>query len=101
MPDRIRVVNKKNWTGAGYNCGRPSILGNPFRIGVDGTRDEVIEKYRVWFKDALVSNVAVQTEFRALVQAYKDFGELILICWCKPLRCHGDIIKEFIEAEAG
>ena len=27
------------------NILRPSILGNPFRIGLDGTREEVIAKY--------------------------------------------------------
>ena len=28
--------------------GRPSKWGNPFAIGRDGTRDQVIAKYRVW-----------------------------------------------------
>ncbi len=30
--------------------GRPSEFGNPFRIGVDGDRDEVIEKFKEWIK---------------------------------------------------
>jgi Domain of unknown function (DUF4326) len=34
-PDRVYV-------------GRPSKWGNPFAIGRDGTRDEVIAKYRAW-----------------------------------------------------
>ena len=28
--------------------GRPSIWSNPYVIGKDGTREEVIEKYRSW-----------------------------------------------------
>jgi len=28
--------------------GRPSKWGNPFVVGVDGSRDEVIEKYEEW-----------------------------------------------------
>ena len=28
--------------------GRPSKWGNPFAIGRDGSRDEVIAKYRAW-----------------------------------------------------
>ena len=28
--------------------GRPSKWGNPFRIGPDGNREEVIRKYRDW-----------------------------------------------------
>lgn len=93
----IRVVNKKHWNGGGYYCGRPSALGNPFSIGTDGNRDETIEKYRVWFTEALKDNAVVKREFDALVESYKVFGELILVCWCAPERCHGEIIKEFIE----
>ena len=28
--------------------GRPSKWGNPYEIGVDGSRKEVIEKYKAW-----------------------------------------------------
>jgi hypothetical protein len=28
--------------------GRPSVFGNPFQIGKDGTREEVIEKFKQW-----------------------------------------------------
>ena len=94
----ITVVNKKYYNGTGgYYCGRPSPFGNPFKIGVDGNRDEVIGKYREWLENALKNDVAVKKEFDALVQGYRDFGELILVCWCKPLGCHCDVIKEFIE----
>jgi len=33
-----------------YDCyiGRPSKWGNSFVIGKDGTREEVVEKYRQW-----------------------------------------------------
>ena len=93
----IRVVNKKFWSGSGYYCGRPSALGNQFKIGVDGNRDEVIEKYRLWLMEAFKHDVLVRREFDTLVSTYEDFGELVLVCWCKPLKCHGDVIKEFIE----
>jgi len=39
-PDRIYV-------------GRPSKWGNPFVIGRDGSRDEVIAKYRAWIAQCL------------------------------------------------
>lgn len=63
--------------------GRPSKWGNPFTIGKDGTRKEVIEKYREWIK----------------IQSL-DLRELkgkTLGCWCAPLPCHGDVLKEIIE----
>ena len=65
--------------------GRPSKWGNPFSIGKDGTREEVISKYKQW--------IWTQTH---LIAAIKN-GELhdkILGCWCAPLPCHGDILLE-------
>lgn len=70
-----------------YNVyiGRPSKWGNPFSIGKDGTREEVIAKYKIYIlqKPALL----------------KDLHELkgkILGCWCKPLECHGDVLIELL-----
>jgi hypothetical protein len=59
--------------------GRPSKWGNPFIIGRDGTRSEVIQKYRCW--------VAEQPELDLLELKGKD-----LVCWCAPLACHGDVL---------
>jgi hypothetical protein len=50
----IRIENKKTYRGEGIYVGRETpgapgnVLGNPFRIGRDGTREEVVEKYRRW-----------------------------------------------------
>jgi len=44
----IKIVNRKTHCGEGVYIGRPSLLGNPFQIGRDGTREDVIAKYRVW-----------------------------------------------------
>lgn len=100
----IRVMNKRTYKGGGYYIGRPSALGNPFSHIEHSlakkhvaTRDEAVEKYREWLAEALKSNRSVKREFDALVTAYKDFGELVLVCWCVPEKCHGEIIKEFIE----
>ena len=61
--------------------------GNPFRIGSDGTREEVIEKYRQWLK--------AQPELLTDIHVLKG---KILLCWCKPLPCHGDVLAELAEA---
>ena len=59
--------------------------GNPFLIGLDGTREEVIELYRrdLWRR---IQNNEIQT--REL--AYLDGKQLA--CWCHPLPCHGNIL---------
>lgn len=62
--------------------GRPSKWGNPFRVGVDGTREEVIEKYRQYL-----------TERPRLVElAKKELRAKVLGCWCPPKSCHGEIL---------
>ena len=62
---------------------RSSIWGNPFLIGRDGGRDEVIAKYRAW----LLKNPALMTRL-------PELAGLTLGCWCKPEPCHGDVLAE-------
>ena len=53
-----QVLNKKQLKGAVPNAayiGRPSLWGNPFVIGKDGTRAEVVEKYERWLLGSRVS----------------------------------------------
>jgi len=75
-----------------YNVyiGRPSIFGNPFSIDKDGTREEVIEKYRIYF------NRKLKEDNNFWRRVWECKGK-ILGCWCKPLACHGDIIVEYLE----
>lgn len=63
--------------------GRPSKWGNPFTIGKDGTRNEVIEKYRDWIK--------TQPD---LIASLHELRDKTLGCWCSPNACHGDILVE-------
>lgn len=64
--------------------GRPSKWGNPFKIGIDGDREQVIEKYRKW----LLSNPA-------LLRCLSELKGKVLGCWCKPDACHGDVLVEY------
>jgi len=97
----ITVHNKKTLSVAGASgiyIGRPHPLGNPFRIGEDGTRDEVIRAYGEWLDNELNRNGMglVACNFRALKMQYINTGQLDLICWCAPEPCHGDIIRDLI-----
>lgn len=42
----IRIENRKTYRGDGVYIGRPSLLGNPFKLGEHGTREKVIACYR-------------------------------------------------------
>ena len=66
--------------------GRPSKWGNPFSIGKDGTREEVIQKYKEW--------ISQQPELLADLPSLKG---KVLGCWCKPQACHGDILAKLTE----
>ena len=91
------VLNKRNdiIPEDAIYVGRPSKWGNPFIIGKDGTREEVVAKYRKMLVDDLGRNQALTfddiffTELRG-----KD-----LVCWCAPFPCHADILLEFANAE--
>ena len=62
---------------------RFSNYGNPFILGQDGDRDEVCDKYAIYFdlKTSLHNSV-------------KDLKGKALGCHCFPKRCHGDHLKE-------
>lgn len=57
--------------------GRGSPWGNPFVIGVHGNRDEVIRRYEC----EVLPNLDLE-----------PLRGKNLLCYCAPLRCHGDSI---------
>jgi hypothetical protein len=71
---------------------RTTIFGNPFKIGIDGCRQDVIGKHRVYF----INRLAKDERFRKAVEALRNKQ---LGCWCKPLLCHGDIIKDYLNGK--
>ena len=101
----IHIRNKRIWKGEGEYLGRPSPLGNPYQIGRDGTRLEVMEKFERWLDRILKEppnhlswneQLAQTMFFDLLVKAEKD--DLNLICWCAPAPCHLDIVKKKLES---
>jgi hypothetical protein len=66
---------------------KDSEWGNPYIEGTDGTRKEVIEKYRNYLTNEKPNLVARIEELR---------GKL-LVCWCKPKKCHGDLLVGLLE----
>ena len=59
--------------------------GNPWRTGQDGTREEVIARYRM----------ELWRRIRAGEVSLEELAELDgcwLACWCEPLPCHGNVL---------
>ena len=70
--------------------GLAGTFGNPFKVGKDGSREEVIEKFRVYFKDRIEKDPAYKKAVEAL--RGKRLG-----CFCAPLSCHGTVYVEYLE----
>ena len=64
--------------------GRGSTWGNPFEIGKDGDRAEVVAKHREWFY--------AQPELVA--RARRELRGRDLVCFCAPALCHADTLAE-------
>lgn len=94
----ITVVNKKRG-GQGFYIGRPSPLGNPFVIGRDGDRAQVVLKYEEWLHEQMDQGNQRVWNALAWIKDALEAGENInLVCWCAPEACHGDVIKRLVEA---
>lgn len=90
----ITIVNKHHGKPGEY-IGRGSPLGNPFVIGKDGSREQVIAKYRVWLNEQIMrKNPVVMDELNRLGNKAIDEKGLALQCFCYPKPCHGEVIKE-------
>ena len=83
-----KVVNKYREAYDVY-IGRPSQFGNPFSVKEYG-REGCIEKYKEYFYKRIKEDV----KFKEEVLKLKD---KVLGCFCKPLACHGDVIKEYLD----
>lgn len=84
-----KVINIKNTKENYEYCGRPSIFGNPFVIGKDGNRNEVISMFKVYFNE----RIKTDENFKNQVLKLRDKN---LGCFCKPLACHCDVLAEYL-----
>ena len=86
-----KVLNRRKHgdpLGSVY-IGRPGRYGNPFVIGADGTRAEVIRKFEDWFLS--------QPDLLARVR--RDLAGRDLVCWCAPQPCHGDVLLKYANSD--
>jgi hypothetical protein len=67
-----------------------SIFANPYKIGRDGTGEEVIQKYK--------EHIKIQMKDPNFVAQLKKLKGKVLGCWCKPEGCHGDHLLNILES---
>jgi hypothetical protein len=87
VPDGAVYVGRGGWRGRKRI--HRSKWGNQFKIGRDGSLDEVISKYRAW----IVQQPDRMNELPELCG--KD-----LACHCAPQACHADVPLELANNSA-
>lgn len=84
-----KVVNIDKGANHDIYIGRGSDWGNPYALGFDGDREEVIRKYQYDFeRDYLKSSKEDALSLKGK----------ILGCHCKPAACHGDVIANYLNS---
>jgi hypothetical protein len=81
------AMYRGGWRLAESRWANPYTIDTPRRRR-DGTREEVVAKYRAYLLG--------QPELRA---ALPQLRGKVLGCWCTPLACHGDVLVELAEQE--
>ncbi len=70
--------------------GRPSKWGNPYVIGVHGSREEVIQMYEEHIRTSPI-----------LMRALPELQGKVLGCWCPPKPCHGEVLLKLLKELEG
>ena len=90
----ITIVNKHHGSSGVY-VGRPTVLGNPYTLEAY-TRTDAIARYRIWLRQQWQRHGEVHAALLQLARRYTERGELTLLCWCAPQRCHAEVIREAV-----
>ena len=70
--------------------------GNPFVIGKDGNREEVIEKFREWLEGSRIL-YGEQNRRKFILSNLPNLKGKRLGCFCAPRACHGDVLAEMAD----
>jgi hypothetical protein len=91
MSQRIQRQRRKGWRlpANAVSVTRPGRWGNPFRIGQDGDRPQVLALFETYASDRLAKEPGWLAPLRG-----KD-----LACYCRPEdACHADILLRLANA---
>lgn len=91
IKDKITFVSNKD-KGDFFDTyiGRGTLWGNPYAIGNDGDREEVIRKFAYDFNKGFLRGGDEFNEKLKLLRGHT------LGCHCKPFACHGDILARYL-----
>jgi len=67
-----------------------STFCNPFKVNTKNVRDDVCDQFREYMEERIAKDPKLKEQLLHLKG--KTLG-----CWCKPDKCHGDVLVELIE----
>lgn len=87
-----------------FYIGRGSVLGNPFShlystedkyFCID--REHTVNEYKTYFIQQFHENKEVRKLILEMYNLLKSGVDIYLKCYCAPLACHGEVIKQLLE----
>ena len=103
---QITVVNLRTHKKTGdpweVLIDRRTVLGNPYPLP-KYSREESISLYQDRLVEVMSSMnqtpeiLVIWNEMNRINALLEGHSKLVLMCWCKPLACHGDVIKKVLE----
>ena len=82
--------------GRRFRCDRQTALGNPFVM----QNDSLAERNRVCdaFAEQILNPTPEQLKALRILWAVWQESDIEIACWCAPLRCHCESIRDFLLA---
>lgn len=89
-----KTFHKSDFKGKTIYIGRGSPFGNPYKMKNNSLeeRKRVIDKFKIMFYSEMGKPLRDMAKGIAL-----KYDNIALTCWCHPLPCHGDVIKQYID----
>ncbi len=74
-----------------------SVLANPYKICASLSRKQCIALYRADLLNDIRAKGPMYQECQRLAKMVAEGKNVVLLCWCKPMPCHGDVVLEQVQ----
>jgi hypothetical protein len=85
-----------------YAVDRTSPLGNPYPMTTKSSeeRDKVCDAYDEYFQREILGKRPKRAwEYLCMLLERALTGDVELMCWCHPQRCHAETIKSWLDEQ--
>jgi len=98
----VRVFSKRKPDAVRFRVDRRTPLGNPYPLEDEDDREVVVDRYREHLRRRLDDHERdpnpTGEAFDRILEAVRRGDRVELACWCSPKLCHGDAIRDELEA---